>query len=147
MRHGIQICRVPRVIHGKNRARLRRDALDDPLRIEVQRVGAHIREHDPPPWWSTQFAVAAKLIGEVIASSPGFKPAANAAPCRAAVPELRATAYFAAHPGGKRFFELATLGPVVSQSDRNTSTTAWISSSSIDWRPYGSRVLRTGLPH
>src|ERR1700733_15534069 len=98
------------------------------------------------PWYSTQFAVAAKVSGEVIASSPGFNPAANAAPCRAAVPELKATAYFAPTHAATASSNSATFGPVVNQSERSTSTTAWMSSSEIEWRPYGSIVWGTGGP-
>jgi hypothetical protein len=39
-----------------------------------------------------QLAVAQNVNGVVIASSPGPMHAANAAPCRAAVPELKLTA-------------------------------------------------------
>ena len=44
------------------------------------------------PTYRTAFAVATNVIGVVIASSPGPRPAAAAAPCSAAVPELKATA-------------------------------------------------------
>src|SRR5260370_24182371 len=44
------------------------------------------------PWYKMQLAVAQDVIGVVMASSPGPRPAANAAPCNAAVPELKLTA-------------------------------------------------------
>ena len=61
------------------------------------------------PWYKTQLAVAQKVIGVVIASSPAPSPAANAAPCKAAVPELKLTAMLRPDPRGKPFFELANL--------------------------------------
>ena len=44
---------------------------------------------------SIALAEAAKVIGEVIPSSPFFSPAARQARCKAEVPLLTATAYFA----------------------------------------------------
>jgi hypothetical protein len=76
------------------------------------------------PRCSTQLAVAQKVMGEVIASSSSFKPAAKAAPWRAPVPELKLTAYLAPTVAAKVSSNSSTLGPVVSQSDRNTSITA-----------------------
>src|SRR5262245_24253123 len=93
-----------------------------------------------------QFAVAANVIGVVIASSPPFNPAANAAPCKAAVPELKLTACLAPTYAANASSNSAIFGPVVSQSERKTSTTAWTSSSSIVCRPYGRRVFLTGAP-
>ncbi|MGA7930416.1 MAG: hypothetical protein WCA20_31025 [Candidatus Sulfotelmatobacter sp.] len=87
------------------------------------------------PWYSTQFGVAANVMGLVMASSPGLSPAAKAAPCNAAVPELKLTAYLAPIRAANASSNSATFGPVVSQSERSTSTTAWMSSSSIDCRP------------
>ncbi len=82
-----------------------------------------------------QFAVAAKVSGEVMASTPACNPAANAAPCNAAVPELKATANFAPTRAANASSNSPTVGPVVSQSERNTATTAAMSSSPIDWCP------------
>src|ERR1700687_4231270 len=76
------------------------------------------------PWYKMQLAVAQKVMGVVIASSPGPSPAANAAPCNAAVPELKLTPYFAPTHAENRSSNSPTFGPVVSQSDRKTSTTA-----------------------
>ena len=47
------------------------------------------------PVKATQLADDRKVIGVVIASSPGPRPAASAAMCRAAVPFATATQYFA----------------------------------------------------
>ncbi len=41
-----------------------------------------------------------------MASSPAFRPAAKAAACSAAVPELKLTACLAPSPGGKGFLKL-----------------------------------------
>src|SRR5450759_41759 len=93
-----------------------------------------------------QLAVAQKVMGVVIASSPGPSPAANAAPCNAAVPELKLTACRAPIHAANRSSNSATFGPVVSQSDFRTSTTAWPSASSRLCRPYGNNFSRTGVP-
>src|ERR1700728_136646 len=93
-----------------------------------------------------QFAVAQKVIGVVMASSPGPKPAANAAPCNAAVPELKLTAYRAPTHAAKRSSNSPIFGPVVNQSDLRASTTACTSASSKLCRPYGNNSLRTGVP-
>src|SRR5271154_2449205 len=87
------------------------------------------------PWYKTQLAVAQKVMGVVIASSPGSSLAAKAAPCNAAVPELKLTACLAPTQAANASSNSATVGPVVSQSERSTSTTAWMSSSSMDCRP------------
>jgi hypothetical protein len=84
------------------------------------------------PAYSTQFAVAAKVIGVVIASSPGPRPAATAAPWSAAVPELNATAWRAPVNAASASSKAGTRGPVVSQSDRSAAATAAMSSSEID---------------
>src|SRR5271165_602306 len=76
------------------------------------------------PWYKTQLAVAQNVIGEVMASSPGPRPAANAAPCSAAVPELKLTAYRASTHAANRSSNSPIFGPVVNQSDFRTSTTA-----------------------
>ena len=78
-------------------------------------------------------AVAANVIGVVIASSPGPSPAATAAPCSAAVPELNATAWRAPVASASSASKAGTRGPVVSQSDRSASATAATSSSEITW--------------
>src|SRR5580658_45553 len=76
------------------------------------------------PGYKMQLAVAQNVMGVVIASSPGASPAANAAPCNAAVPELKLTACRAPTQAANRSSNSAIFGPVVSQSDLRTSTTA-----------------------
>src|SRR5580658_1727650 len=98
------------------------------------------------PWYKMQLAVAQKVRGVVIASSPGPSPAAKAAPCNAAVPELKLTACRAPTQAANRSSNSPTFGPVVSQSDFRTSTTAWTSASSKLCRPYGNNFVRTGIP-
>src|SRR5208337_1704657 len=93
-----------------------------------------------------QLAVAQNVMGVVIASSPGPSPAANAAPCKAAVPELKLTACRAPIQAANRSSNSPIFGPVVSQSDFKTSTTACTSSSSRLCRPYGNNFPRTGVP-
>src|SRR5260370_652847 len=85
-------------------------------------------------------------MGVAIASSPGPSPAVKAAACKAAVPELKLTAYFASTHAENRSSNSPTFGPVVSQSDFRTSTTAWTSASSRLCRPYGNNFSRTGVP-
>src|SRR5260370_35411264 len=75
------------------------------------------------PWYKMQLAVAQNVIGVVIASSPGPRPAANAAPCNAAVPELKLTACRAPTHAANRSSNSTIFRPVVSQSDSRTSTT------------------------
>src|ERR1039458_5869112 len=72
------------------------------------------------PWYKMLLAVAQKVMGVVIASSPGPSPAANAAPCNAAVPELKLTACRAPIHAAKRSSNSPIFGPVVSQSDFKT---------------------------
>src|SRR5208282_5028407 len=98
------------------------------------------------PWYKMQLAVAQKVMGVVIASSPGPSPAAKAAPCNAAVPELKLTACLAPIQAANRSSNSPTFGPVVSQSVFRTSTTAWTSASSRLCRPYGNSFSRTGVP-
>src|SRR5271165_408522 len=76
------------------------------------------------PWYKTQFAVAANVRGVVIASLPSLSPAANEVACNAAVPELKLTAYAEPTRAANASSNSATFGPVVNQSERNTSTTA-----------------------
>src|SRR6266853_5910873 len=77
------------------------------------------------PWYKIQLADAQKVMGVVIAISPGPSPAANAAPCSAAVPELKLIAYRAPVCYANRSSNSPIFGPVVSQSDFKTSITAW----------------------
>src|ERR1017187_1351155 len=98
------------------------------------------------PWYKTQLAVAQKVIGVVIASSLGPSPAAKAAPCNAAVPELKLTACRTPIHAANRSSNSPIFGPVVSQSDFRTSTTACTSALSTLCRPYGNNLFRTGVP-
>ena len=77
--------------------------------------------------------MAANVIGVVIASSPGPRPAATAAPWSAAVPEENATACLAPVSATRPASNSGTRGPVVSQSERSAATTASTSSSLICW--------------
>ena len=85
------------------------------------------------PVYRTQLAVAAKVIGVVTASSPGPRPAAAAAPWRAAVPDEKATAWRAPVASTRPASKAGTRGPVVSQSERRAAATAPTSSSEICW--------------
>src|ERR1035441_727512 len=98
------------------------------------------------PWYKMQLVVAQKVMGVVIASSPVPSPAANAAPCNAAVPELKLTACRAPIQAANRSSNSPILGPVVSQSDLRTFTTSSTSASSTLCRPYGNNTSRTGVP-
>ena len=60
-----------------------------------------------------QLADAAKVIGVVITSSPSLMPAANEAPCNAAVPLDIATAYFTPTYLPNFSSNSSILGPVV----------------------------------
>src|SRR5208282_3722381 len=93
-----------------------------------------------------QLVVAQKVMGVVIASSPGPSPAAKAAPCNAAVPELKLTACRAPVHAANRSSNSLIFGPVVSQSDFRTLTTACTSASSTLCLPYGNNLSRTGVP-
>src|SRR5262249_29327560 len=68
------------------------------------------------------------------------------AACSAAVPLLTTTACAAPVARASADSKSATVGPLVSQSDRSTRTTAATSSSSIVCRPYGSSSVRIGVP-
>src|SRR3989338_690038 len=80
-----------------------------------------------PPQYKTQFAEAAKVIGEVIASSPFLRPAARQAICKAAVPLDTATAYLAPAYLQRLSSNSFILGPCVSQSEFKTFMTSLIS--------------------
>ena len=86
------------------------------------------------PVYRTAFAVATNVMGVVMASSPGPRPAASAAPCRAAVPDENATAWRAPVAAHRPASSTGMRGPVVSQSDRSAAVTASTSASSTCWR-------------
>ena len=86
------------------------------------------------PCRTAALAVAQKVSGAVITSSPGPTPQAKSAASRAVVPEERATAKRAPTRSAKASSKASTRGPVVSQPERSTSTTAATSSSRISGR-------------
>ena len=66
------------------------------LSVEILYVSGQISAKTGlAPQYKMQFALAAKVSGVVITSSPGPIPAARQAQCNAAVPLLTATAYLA----------------------------------------------------
>src|SRR2546423_13234228 len=68
-----------------------------------------------PPWKTTAFAEAAKVIAGTITSSPGPMPAANIAPWRAAAPVV--TLPHTGAPGrlGTALSDGGTVGPLLGQ--------------------------------
>ena len=78
-----------------------------------------------------ELAVAANVIEGTMTSSPDFMPIECIEQCKAAVPLLTATEYFAFVTLQIASSNSSILGPVVSQSDLRISTTLFISSSSI----------------
>src|SRR5688572_2029109 len=68
------------------------------------------------------------------------------AACSPAVPLLSAAACATPTNCANAPSNASTAGPVVSQSDSRTATTAATSSASIACRPYGSIDGRTGRP-
>ena len=74
-------------------------------------------------------AVAAKLNGVVMISSPGPILCASNARCSAAVPEETATASSTEHNSAKRRSKAATRSPCANCPDVSTSRTASFSSS------------------
>ena len=55
--------------------------------------------------------------------------------CRAAVPDVQLTTGWPPATSDTAASNSSTVGPVVSQSPRSTSATAWTSSSDTDCRP------------
>ena len=86
------------------------------------------------PRYSAQFVEAANVIGEPMTSSPGPTPAANAAPCRAAVPLEKATQCFAPTRSAIASSKRAIVGPCVMNGSRSAAVTASMSASVISWR-------------
>src|SRR5438093_364464 len=95
-------------------------------------VGSMSTKAGVAPTYSAQFALAANDKGDVTTTSPGPSSAETAAPCNAAVPLEKATAYCAPVAAQSASSNASTAGPCVSQSPRRTSTTAAMSSPSID---------------
>ena len=83
------------------------------------------------PQYRAQLALAAKVMGLVITSSPGPIPAASAAICSAAVPLLTATQYLAPVMRQSMLSSSRVRGPQVRHSLCRVSVTARISSSSM----------------
>ena len=83
------------------------------------------------------------MIGLVHTQSPGPTPSARQARCSALVALLTATASAAPQCAASARSNAGTAGPWVRKSERRTSTTAWMSSSLIVWRPYGVRPGET----
>ncbi|KAF5041004.1 hypothetical protein DSECCO2_527490 [anaerobic digester metagenome] len=79
-------------------------------------------------------AVAAKVMAGTSTSSPGRRPSTWHMACSAAVPLETATPQAAPAKRATASSKAGTTGPVVSQSERSTSATARMSSSSTDWR-------------
>ena len=89
---------------------------------------------------SAQLALATNESGEVATVSPLPIPVAQRLACNATVPFAKATACAAPVVEHSAASNRSTAGPWVNQSPRNTSTTAAMSSSSTDWRPYGMSI-------
>ncbi len=87
------------------------------------------------PRYTLQLALAANVRALVSEVSPGPTPAANAAPCRAAVPDENATAWGTSQRSATASSKAVTEGPWVSQSPARTSVTRSTSRASTDCRP------------
>ena len=87
------------------------------------------------PHSRAQLAEATKVLGTVHTTSPGPTPSARQAMCSAEVALFTATACGTRHSAANAASSLPIAGPWVSQSDRNVSTTASMSASSIHCRP------------
>ena len=70
-------------------------------------------------------------------SSPGPTPSASSARCKAAVAEFRAMAWRVPTVAANRSSNSFVRGPVVSQPESRTSSTACFSRSVIDGRANG----------
>jgi hypothetical protein len=88
-----------------------------------------------PPRYNTALALATKLMAGTITSSPAPMPRQCMRACSPAVPLEKLTAAAAPTVCAKACSKAATAGPVVSQGERSAATRAWMSSSSIHWRP------------
>src|SRR5215470_2010510 len=79
-------------------------------------------------------AVATKLLGTVITSSPAPTPRAFRAKNSASVPELRPTAWAAPQARAKRASNWATWGPSTNWHRLNSSSTRAVTVPSSNWR-------------
>src|SRR4051812_10683345 len=91
-----------------------------------------------------QFALDAKEIGEVIASSPGPSPAIRHRRCRPAVPLETAATYGAPIRSAISSSKRSIVGPSDSRPERSTSSTSSSSRSSSSGRASG--IPRTDVP-
>src|SRR3989338_6062765 len=91
--------------------------------------------------YSAALPVAAKVSAGASTSSPFLTPAAKYAACRAAVPELTATAYLVPAALASAFSNCSTAGHWVSQPERRVVTTACMSASRMSWVEYGIMPL------
>jgi len=98
------------------------------------------------PAWTMAFAVAAKVIGVVMTSSPGPIPQTSIATWSAAVHDERATASPAPLYAAKACSKRATRGPVPIQPERSVSTTSSISACSMAGLPKTRKLSRRPLP-
>ncbi len=79
-------------------------------------------------------AVATKLLGTVMTSSPGPTPRARRAKKSASVPELSPIAWAAPHARAKRPSNWATCGPSTNWQRLNSSSTRATTVPSSNWR-------------
>ena len=94
------------------------------------------------PTCSMTLTVEANVSVVVITSSPGPIPLTDSAVCRPAVQELSARAPGAESAAANSASKRATLGPVVSQSERSVSATSAISSSPMSGGANGRYPFR-----
>ncbi len=90
-------------------------------------------------------AVATKLLGTVITSSPGPTPSALRAKKSASVPEFRPTAWAVPQARAKRASNAATWGPSTNWQRLNSSITRATTAPSSNWRGrsmYLTRMIR-----
>src|SRR2546425_10422492 len=83
------------------------------------------------PTNSAALAEATKVKGDEISSSPSLRPCASIVRCRAAVPELTATAWATPHHAANSDSNFSTSGPCASCPLSRTASTARRSSSPI----------------
>src|SRR5215831_19089425 len=98
------------------------------------------------PTWTITLAVAGKVMGEVMTSSPGPMPRATRPRCMAAVQEVTPRARRASRKRANSCSKRWVLGPVVSQPERRVSTTSASSSGPMLGRWKGRKLGRTGAP-
>jgi len=121
-----------------------RDSSRDLLRVQIERVGAHVGKN----WSRSLIQHAVRRRGKRHRRRDGFisglQPCCESCAVQGGGTGTEADSMFAPTHDAKASSNSATLGPVVSQSERSTSTTLGCLLSNR-WRPYGSRVFRTGV--